>query len=118
MDQESVIIDFNKVATDIRALSPQAAVPFMAGIIIAGLMHFPDNLQPAIFNIKKNNMGLDNFEVLAVFFGHNDKLRNEFLEQTAQYAESGVAPEGEGYTSWNKKEFDVVIGLLGLTLKQ
>jgi hypothetical protein len=109
-------IDYERVAADIRSLSPRGAVPFLAGIMIAGLMIMPTQLQPAIFNIKKHNMNLDNFEVLCVFFGRNDKLRTEFLEQTADYASNGVFPEGPDQEGWNAGEFEQAIKLLELTL--
>ena len=115
-ETEIEVVDYQRVADDIRRLSPRGAVPFLAGTIIAGLMNLPDNLQPAIFSIKQHNMNLDNFEILCVFFGRNDKLRNDFIEQVAEHAEQGVFPEGEGQEGWNKSEFDVAINLLGLTL--
>lgn len=119
-DQQEVVIDYERVASDIRSLknNPKAAVPFLAGTIIAGLMIMPANLQPAIFNIKQNNLQLDNFEVLCVFFGRADQLRNDMLDQTADYAANGVFPDGPDQEGWNQKEFDTAIALLGLTLKQ
>lgn len=119
-DQQEVVIDYERIARDIRSLksNPKAAVPFLAGTIIAGLMIMPVNLQPAIFNIKQNNLQLDNFEVLCVFFGRADQLRNDMIDQTADYAANGVFPEGPDQEGWNAREFGIAIDLLGLTLNQ
>jgi hypothetical protein len=118
-DGEAVIqtIDHDRVALDIANLKPKSAVPFLAGVVVAGLMILPDNLQPAIYNIKQHNIELDNFEVLCVFFARNDKLRDVFLKQTADYASTGVWPEGPDQEGWNESEFEIVISLLRLTLK-
>lgn len=108
---------YDLVAADIRRLDAKSAVPFLAGTIIAGLMFLPDNIKHAVDQIKANNLALDNFEVLCVLFARVDQLRNDFIEQVAEYAEQGVFPDGPGQPGWNAKEFDIAIDLLSLTLK-
>ncbi len=120
MEQEVTIIDFQKVADDIRSLkdNPKAAVPFMAGVTIAGLMFMPDVLINTINQIKTNNIGLDNFETLCVFYARAEAFRNDAIDDTAAHAEQGIFPRGEGQEGWNEDEFNVAINLLGLTLNQ
>lgn len=115
---EVVVVDNQRVAADIRKLSNTASVPFLAGIVIAGLMLLPDNLKRSIDQVKSKNLTLDNFEVLCVLFATADSFRNDILDQTAQHAEQGVFPEGPDQQGWNEKEFEVCIGLLGLTLNK
>lgn len=115
---EVVVVDHRRVAEDIRKLTNTAAVPFLAGIVIAGLMLLPDNLKRVIAQIKSKNLTLDNFEILCVLFATADSFRNDILDQTAQHAEQGVFPDGPGQEGWNEKEFEVCIGILGLTLNK
>ena len=117
VNDEQFVVDYQQVADDIRRLTPQQQVPFLAGCLIAGLMILPESLRPSVSNIKSTNLQLDNFELLCVLFGRNDKLREDFIEQTAEYAERGMFFEGPDQEGWNETEFEMCIRLLMLTLK-
>ena len=116
-DKSMYEVDYQRVAHDIRKLKPAGRTAFLAGVIIAGLMYLPLNIQRPIELLKSSNLHLDNFEILAVFFNNNPALAEDMLHQAADYAQQGVFPEDDGQSGWNQKEFDVATNLLMLTLK-
>lgn len=120
MDQpaaEIEVVDHLRVAEDIRKIPTAGRPPFLAGTLIAGLMIIDPSLQPYVQALKAKNLHLDNFEILCLLFYKVPVLAQQFIDQIAGHAEQGVFPEGNGQPGWNRKEFDMAIDLLGLTLK-
>lgn len=120
MDQpaeEIEVVDFLRVAEDIRKIPTAGRPPFLAGVMIAGLMIMDPGMEPYVKALKSKNLHLDNFEILCLLFYKVPALAQQFIDQIADHAAQGLFPEGEGQAGWNRHEFDVAINLLTLTLK-